>query len=492
MKRRYLLIMAMAVMAAAIPAVARQTQGRVSIGNATTAKAGDRYVFSGDIVLDSLELEKNRQLFITPVFTDGKEIRLPMATLLVNGRNMHFAYERGSLDDPKDNGYDIFKEVMRRNGTKQSVRFEGSVPYDKWMRNNPPVLILVSDTCGCGASLGSGIIAELHTERPVINAFLSYKEPMNTEVPVKIHNGKARVQFEVDKTVLHDSIYRCRSGQVIDNRAELRVIYDSIQYALTDPNVEIAKIKITGYASPESPYEHNDFLATNRSKALAEFIAKKYQLPADRRDYDAVPENWGEFRDMVAESKELTEQQRKDLLELIDRPAYGPSDYDAKEKELKTSPKFAKLYKDVILPKWFPQLRATKFAITTRLKPMKDEDLDEVYLTHPEDMSLNQMFKVAKRQKEGSQEFNAVMQKILERKPDDPVANLNTAVALMKAGDYTGAAALLPKAGDSPEAWNARGALEAHNGNYDLAEEYFRKAADDLKEARDNLQLLVE
>lgn len=129
---------------------------------------------------------------------------------------------------------------------------------------------------------------------------------------------------------------------------------------------------------------HNEELATNRSRALAEYLADRYHLPRERASYSSVPENWKEFHEQVVESNELTDRERADLLELIDRPAYGASDYDAKEKELRTSPRFAKLYKTTILPKWFPQLRATTFAISTRLKPMSDEQLAKIINTTPE------------------------------------------------------------------------------------------------------------
>lgn len=87
---------------------------------------------------------------------------------------------------------------------------------------------------------------------------------------------------------------------------------------------------------------------------------------------------------MVVNANDITEKQREDLLSLIDAPAYGPSDYDAKEKMLKTDPRFAQLYKSLILPKWFPILRATKFQIKTRLKPLDDQKLAEVMKTTPE------------------------------------------------------------------------------------------------------------
>ena len=311
-----------------------------------------------------------------------------------------------------------------------------------------------------------------------------------TQSPITKHEGRARVQFEVDRTELHTTPYRTRRGnQLIDNREQLKIIDDSVRYALSDPNVEIASIEITGYASPESPYTHNEFLATNRSRALAEYLREFYKLPVGATRYSSVPENWEEFRQQVVSSKEITERERADLLELIDRPAYGPSDYDAKEQVLKTDPRFAALYRAKILPEWFPMLRATKFAINTILRPQPDEKLAEIIKTKPQLLSLNQMFRVARLYPEGSDEFDDVIATALKYYPDDPVANLNSAVVAMREGKYAAAAALLAKAGDSPEAENARGVLAAHNNDFDAAQRHF-DAAGNLPEAVKNKALL--
>jgi len=235
-------------------------------------------------------------------------------------------------------------------------------------------------------------------------------------------------------------------------------------------------------------------LATGRSRALAEYVANRHHLPREAAHYDAVPENWGEFREIVATSNEISPEQRKDLLALIDAPAYGPKDYDEKEKTLKTDPRFAKLYRSLILPKWFPVLRATKFQIKTRLKPLADEKLAEVILQTPEKMSLNQMFRVARLYPEGSEEFNKTIQTALASYPDDPVANLNAAISVLNKEELTDAdkalaAKYLAKAGTSPEAENARGILATYNGDFAAARAHFEKAAP-LPEATRNLRLL--
>ncbi len=471
-------------------AFAAKDGGKLLYENLSFDRAGSKFHVSVDIVLDSLEMSGNRQLFVTPVIegTRGESVELP--SVLINGRNMHYAYERGTLPSEVLARYDILKEVRRHNGQTQQVAYTTDTPLRAWMYAPGTSLRLLADTCGCGRlagrDLGKPIPLNLNPAPQMLPVHIT---PAVTELPITIHEGQARVQFEVNRTELHPEPYTCRNGQRIDNREQLSIIEDSIRYATTNPNVEIARIDICGYASPESPYLHNEFLATNRSRALAEYIGDKFKLPADRCTYSSVPENWTEFRTQVLDATDISEQQRADLLALIDEPAYGPSDYDAKERTLKTDPRFAKLYRSTILPKWFPKLRCTKFAISTRLKPMSDPQLAEIIKTTPELMSLNQMFRVARLYPEGSDDFNRTIATALSHYPNDPVANLNAAVTAIGNGDYDSASKLLEKAGNSPEAENARGIIATHRGDFKAAVEHFDAAAP-LPEAARNKALI--
>ncbi len=496
MKRKLnTIIAALSVGIIAASAIANQT---VHTENLAINRGGGKMHLSADIVLDSLKLNSGQQIFMTPVISgeDGESAIFP--TVLVTGRGMHYAYERGTMRGLKDyrKKYDIVKEVRRLNGHDQIVDYSGSVPIEQWMRTQRISVQFKYDTCGCGVFAGSGFGPAIDTTlNPVGKMHVAYITPKVTELPVSVHEGRARVQFEVDRTVLHDSIYRCKNGQRIDNRQQLKVIYDSIEYAVKDPNVEIAKIEIIGYASPESPYEHNKELATGRSRALAEYIGKyvgrKYQLAENVADFDAVPENWAEFREQVEKANDITESQRADLLALIDRPAFTPGDYDAKERELKTDPKFRDLYRNKILPQWFPHLRATKFRISTRLKPMNDNQLAEIIKTSPEKMSLNQMMRVARLYPEGSADFDRVIDTALRYYPESEEANLNAAASALKRQDYDSASQLLEKAGNAPEVVNAKAILMANKGNIEEARKLL-ETIQDLPEAQKNLQLLEE
>lgn len=486
----------LAFIAVAFGAMA-QSGDNVRTENVSFSRGGGKINVNADIVLDSLKLKDNQQIFITPILS-GENDCLVLPTVLITGRGMHYAYERGTMRGLKDyrKKYNIMREVRRDNGHAQLVDYNTSAPFAPWMRTGRLSLQFRYDTCGCGVFDGSGLGPSIETTfNPVPSMRVTYITPKVTDLPISIHEGSARVQFEVDKTVLHDSVYRARSGQRIDNRQQLKVIYDSIAYALNDPNAEIAKIEIIGYASPESPYEHNKELATGRSRALAEYIGKyvgrKYNIDQSVATFDAVPENWGEFRGQVVDAKDITEQQRRDLLALIDRPAFGAADYDAKEKELKIDPKFRDLYRTKILPEWFPHLRATKFRISTRLKPLSDPQLAEVIKKSPEKLSLNQMMRVARLYPEGSPEFNKVIETALRYYPSSMEANLNVAVSAIIAGDYAKAVPLLEKAGDSAEAVNARAVIRAHEGDFDGARKLL-ETIPLLPEAQKNLQLLME
>lgn len=476
-----------------LPSQARKSEGRIAVRNVKAVQIGNDCAVSADIVLDELKLASNEQVLVTPLLespSTGASVELP--TILFNGRNMHYVYQREGVGRTIAlNGYKVVDEQRRLNGAPQTYAYLQNVPLEPWMLNTDARLVFAYDVCGCGA------FATRDLDNPYLLAFNPVERmlvaPFPTPDPSKRkpthHNGRARVQFELDKTELHTAPYVCRNGQRIDNRQQLQVIDDSISYALQNPNVEIESITICGYASPESPYDHNDYLATNRSRALSEYIADKYRLPRERSHYSAVPENWVEFDSLARFSRDITEQQRSDLRQLIAKPCYGPADYDAKETTLKTDSRFAQLYKTKILPEWFPLLRCTQFTITTQLKPLTPLQLRDVMKKNPELMSLDEIYMVANSYDHGSAGFLEAMAVALKWYPNDPVANANAAALAIERKDYAAAETYLANAGQSPEANVLRGIVATYKGDYEAARRYFEQASS-CPEAQRNLQLI--
>lgn len=479
------------LLAAAPLQAATRNDGTITKRDVQLNRAGNDMFVSMDLILDGLRLAPNHQLFVTPVIESGDGLkRADLPTVIISGRNMHYVYLRsGETKATGKTRYNVCGEYYHKSGTPETIAYRQAIPAERWMLGNGTRLTLYVDTCGCGVPIGTGSdnpylmpsIADRMQIMPFPTPDPTVRKPIN-------HHGRSRVQFEVDKIELHDQPYRCKSGQLIDNRQQLQVIHDSITYALRDPNVEIESISICGYASPESPYEHNDYLATNRSRALSEYIGHRYNIPLDRCHYSSVVENWGEFREQVVAATDITEQQRADLLQLIDAPCYGPADYDAKETALKTDPRFAQLYKTKILPEWFPMLRCTQFDIRTQLKPLTPIQLRDVMAKTPELMSLDEIYLVACSYDHGSPEFLNAMAVALKYYPDDAVANANAAAVAIEKKDYAAAAKYLQKAGDTDDANVLRGILATSTGDIDAAIRYFEKAKG--PEAERNLNFL--
>lgn len=478
---------------AATPAKAEKVQKK----NVKVRNIDGNLNVSMQIIVDDSRIKRNSQIFITPVMksADGMHSEL-LPTVAVSGRNMHYLYQRGvKAPALKSQNYNVVEEIWHKTGKADTINYTQNTAMLDWMRTDGSTLHLVVDTCGCGALKNSDVTPFPVDLNPAKHMFIMpYPRPVPEVDKIVKHEGKAKVQFEVDKFELHDKVYNythriTKRKHTIDNRAELQTIDDSIHYALNSPNVELVKLEVCGFASPESPYEHNEYLALNRSKAVMLYLEKHDNIPDSVCSYSAVPENWAEFRKQVLAAKDITEKQRTDLLALIDRPVHSTSDYDRKEDELKTSAKFAQLYSSKIHPDWFPELRYTQFAIYTHLKPATIEQLREIIKTEPQRMSLNQMYRVAATYDHGSKEFHETMAIALKHFPNDPAANINAASIAIEDQNYELAEKYIDKAGDQDEANIIRGVIAAHKGDYAKARELFKKASG-CPEAQRNLRLI--
>lgn len=476
---------------------ASENTGYFTVDNVKVQRFGDNCQVALDLAFTDAALKPNRQLFVTPYIINSNETKMKqMPTYVFSGRNMHYVYERtGKTMASGKTKYNIARE-MRLDKKTDRVEYFESTRMEDWMMAYGTKVYVSVDTCGCGANLGTGNtpMQPLNLNPADKMLVMPYPIPLPLEDKIIKHEGRAKVQFEVDKFQLHDQVYTythriTKRKHVIDNRAQLKIIDDSLHYALNSPNVELAGMEICGYASPESPYDHNEYLAQNRAKAVLDYVKNHYNISDAICSYKAVPENWGDFRTQVLEAKDITERQRKDLLTLIDRPVHSPVDYDRKEDELINSPTYAQLYASKIHPDWFPELRYTQFVISTHLKPMTIEQLREVIKTEPELMSLSQIYAVATSYERNSDEFNYAMATALKHYPEDPIANLNAAAQAIDRKDYDKAEQYIQKAGNCDEAIVMQGIVETYRGNFDKARQCFSNAKNSV-EAQRNLQLL--
>lgn len=423
-------------------------QNSIRLDQLKVERTDGNLVLSMNLNMDSLDLPSNIRFVFTPI-VKGVDKQVEMPQIIVNGRKQDISYRRSGYRNYADN----VTAVRRKNNTPQTVQYSAVLPYEEWMKNCN--VEFAEDLCGCGDVLDENTIVVRKLRTP----YMPYLRPQAEVQKERHEEGRAFVDFPVDKITLYPE-YR-------NNPRELNKIIQTINLVKEDKNTTITGIKIHGFASPESPYDHNAYLAENRARTLKNYVRQLLQLEDRIFTVDFTPEDWDGLRHYVVES---ALQHKAEILELIDNQSLDP---DAKEWRIKMN--YPEDYQ-VMLNSWYPALRHSDYVVTYSVRPFSVEEAKEILKTKPQQLSLEEMFLVAQTYQPGSPEFNDVMETAVRMFPDSETANINAACARMESGDYESAKRYLSKAGNSPQAWHARGVLELLEGNITEARRFLEAA----------------
>lgn len=439
---------------------------KIKVSNVQVAQQNNALSVSMDLNLDSLYLPSNLQLVYTPVFkTRQGEIKMP--EIVINGRRQQIMFERG-VGKKQLNLSPEALVVRRTNKKVQTVNYSASIPLSGQVKNYD--LNMHEDLCGCG-NMEEGNDFNLRHRRQPQAVFV---RPAVEAVKVRHLDKRAYIDFPVNRIELHADYRR--------NPAQLDSIVRTINALKDDKNLEVSAINIHGYASPESPYSHNDYLAKNRAKTLTDYVRRMVALPTQLFTVSSTAEDWDGLRNYL---KDSNLEHKTEILAIANDEKMDP---DAREQKIK------KLYPSeyrFMLDTWYPALRHSDYHITYKVKPFDVAEAKEIIKTKPQQLSQEEMFLVAQTYEPGSKEFNDVMEIAVRMFPENETANLNAANTRLNAGDADGAKSYLDKAGNSPEALNARGVYESLKGNDQQARHYFALAAKaGVKAAQENLENL--
>lgn len=439
---------------------------KIKVSNVQVAQQNNALSVSMDLNLDSLYLPSNLQLVYTPVFkTRQGDIKMP--EIVINGRRQQIMFERG-VGKKQLNLSPEALVVRRTNKKVQTVNYSASIPLSGQVKNYD--LNMHEDLCGCG-NMEEGNDFNLRHRRQPQAVFV---RPAVEAVKVRHLDKRAYIDFPVNRIELHADYRR--------NPAQLDSIVRTINALKDDKNLEVSAINIHGYASPESPYSHNDYLAKNRAKTLTDYVRRMVALPTKLFTVSSTAEDWDGLRNYL---KDSNLEHKAEILAIANDEKMDP---DAREQKIK------KLYPSeyrFMLDTWYPALRHSDYRITYKVKPFDVAEAKEIIKTKPQQLSQEEMFLVAQTYEPGSKEFNDVMEIAVRMFPENETANLNAANTRLNAGDADGAKSYLDKAGNSPEALNARGVYESLKGNDQQARHYFALAAKaGVKAAQENLENL--
>lgn len=434
--------------------IAQDSLPDVSITDLTMERNGKFMSVNMTFDLSDLHVDGNRAVLLTPRLSNGID-SLDLPSIGIYGRRRYYFYVRNS-----ESMLSGSEEISYKASEKpDSILYSKVVPYGDWMARAG--LSLHRRDWGCCNTLLSEQASILGYHTGALDFFpeLVYIRPTADIVKCDSIVGCAFIDFPVDKTEIYPDYRR--------NTAELGKIQASIDSVRNDHDVTITSVWLKGYASPESPYTHNKELAVKRTEALKWHIQQLYKFDEDVISTDYEPEDWAGLRRYV-ENSNL--DHRSEILAMIDREM----DPDAKEAEIRRA--YPDEYR-FLLQNCYPALRHTDYRISYIIRSYSDVDeIKKLIWVKPQKLSQNEFYLAAQDFEPGSDEFAEVFETAARMFPNDETANLNAANAAMRRGDTTGAARYLEKAGDSPEAVYARGALAIRMNDYDSARDFLEKA----------------
>ena len=408
----------------------------IKIEQAMVDASNHHLTLSMKLLLDSLHLRANHQLVFTPVVqTQHGEVIMPK--IVVNGRRQQIMTDRGFYG----NRYGSDATIVRRyNGKPQAVNYTATIPVSGKLSKYS--VRLDEDVCGCG-----DIDTASTNHYPLVSwqqPKAAFIRPKAEAVKIRHLDKRAYIDFPVDQITLYPEYRR--------NPEQLDSIVNTINALKNDKNLEVSAINIHGYASPESPYDHNAYLAKNRARTLTEFVRRQVKLPASIFSVSSTPEDW---EGLISYIKGSNLEHKDEILKMATDSLVAP---DPREWRIRL--KYTDEYK-FMLANWYPALRHSDYHITYKVKPFDVETAKKLIKTKPYLLSEQEMFMVAQTYEPGSREFNDVMQTAVRYFPDNTTANLNAAIVLLNEGKAEAAKPYLDKAGDIPEAEEARQVYES-------------------------------
>lgn len=284
--------------------------------------------------------------------------------------------------------------------------------------------------------------------------------------------GRAFLDFPVNQTVIYPNYRR--------NPQEIARIVATIDSALFDNTMQVTSISLHGYASPESSYSNNTRLAKGRTAALKDFLCQRYKVDQSLFHTSFTPEDWQNLRGFIADSGRRRTKgdiwyENASILETPEAPAdvmrykdellsvidlnIDPDEKELKLKQVGGGVPYRWLYTHV-----YPGLRHTDYVIDYVVRHYPVKQSRKLIYTHPEALSLNEMYAVARSYDRGSDGWFDALTIAARQYPDSQTANLNAASACVQQRRLSEAKRFLANAGSTPEAAYVADVIKAMEG----------------------------
>lgn len=224
--------------------------------------------------------------------------------------------------------------------------YQQTVPREYWM-GIALLRLLVLRVDGCGNEV-SRVERVLRVPTPIVN---EEKEEDIRKENIQQLQGRAYVSFPVNRTEVNPNFR--------NNKFELERLRHTIDSVSNDTTIEILRIQIKGFASPEGTYQSNDRLARERTSSLTRYIIENTAVSPVLFHTAYEAEDWEGMRNFVDTASTIVN--RKALLDIID------TEMDPDEKLNKIGYGYPDDFR-TLAAEAFPLLRHTEYQIDYQLR----------------------------------------------------------------------------------------------------------------------------
>lgn len=470
------------VLAAGVPVWGQTSYlSEIKIVDREVVKTGDRQAnVKMTLSLDGLDIKNQHSLCVVPVIlsADGsQEQELPC--VVINGKVRDKVQQRTEAFEHIDFNPGAVAKVRRKNGTAQSIEYDASVPFKRWMiGGNLQLRGYVTGCAQCNDGDETATTGDIFP--PMTPVYYSpFIQPKEETVKRRSETRSARLQFRQDSHRI-DPRYK-------NNRAELDTVRNSIALVENNNDLTITGIYVTGYASPEGTFAYNMKLSERRAKAFTEYMKDDLkEVNPQVYHVDWKGEDWAGLREEVVKHTDLFKNE--EVLDIIDNCG---DDKDACEEQLKALVP-PEIYQR-LLNEMYPAVRRNEYRIEYNVRHFTVAEGREMIKIHPELMSVSEIQQVADSYGKGSPEYVDCLVRGAQAYPNDVTAVNNAALALMEANRTDEAIRLLDNAPAEGELLNMRGVVYIKAGELEKAVQAFSEAqAKGYPQAGENLSQLKE
>lgn len=470
------------VLAAGIPVLGQTSYlSEIKIVNREVVKTGDRQAnVKMTMSLDDLDMKNQHSLRVVPVIlsADGSQ-QQELPSFVINGKVRDKVQQRTEAFEDTNLNPDAVVKVRRKNGTAQTLDYDASVPFKRWMIGGD--LRLRAYVTGCAlCDEGDENTSAGDIFPPMTPAYYSpFLHPKEEIVKRRSETRSARLQFRQDSHRI-DPKFK-------NNAAELDTVRNSITLVKDNNDLTITGIYVTGYASPEGTFAYNMKLSERRAKAFTEYM-KDDLKNVDPKLYhvDWKGEDWAGLREEVLKHPKLLKID--EVLNIIDNCG---DDKDACEEQIKALVP-PEIYQRLLNEMYGP-VRRNEYRIEYNVRHFDLAEGKELIRSRPDLMSVSEIQQVADSYGKGSPEYIDCLMRGAKAYPNDVTAVNNAALALMEANRTDEAIRLLENAPEDGGLLNMKGVAYAKAGQFDKASQAFTAAkARGFGQAGENLTLLKQ